>query len=57
MSCDDLVLINVKIMKEVLENVKKYVLNSYIIVLSNLVDVMIYVCYKIIGFFKNRVIG
>ncbi|GMB09485.1 malate dehydrogenase [Thermolongibacillus altinsuensis] len=57
MSRDDLVSTNAKIMKEVSENIKKYAPNSYIIVLSNPVDVMTYVCYKTTGFPKNRVIG
>ncbi|MEH7475056.1 malate dehydrogenase [Priestia megaterium] len=54
---DDLVSTNAKIMKEVSENVKKHAPNSYIIVLSNPVDAMTYVCYKTTGFPKNRVIG
>ncbi|OIK06618.1 malate dehydrogenase [Bacillus sp. MUM 116] len=57
MSRDDLVATNEKIMIEVSENVKKYAPNSYIIVLSNPVDAMTYVCYKTTGFPKNRVIG
>lgn len=57
MSRDDLVATNEKIMKEVSENIKKYAPNSYIIVLSNPVDAMTYVCYKTTGFPKNRVIG
>ncbi|MFK9094792.1 malate dehydrogenase [Bacillus salipaludis] len=57
MSRDDLVATNEKIIKEVSENVKKHAPNSYIIVLSNPVDAMTYVCYKTTGFPKNRVIG
>lgn len=57
MSRDDLVASNEKIMVEVSENIKKYAPNSYIIVLSNPVDAMTYVCYKTTGFPKNRVIG
>ncbi len=57
MSRDDLVATNEKIMIEVSENVKKHAPNSYIIVLSNPVDAMTYVCYKTTGFPKNRVIG
>lgn len=57
MSRDDLVTTNEKITKDVSENVKKYAPNSYIIVLSNPVDAMTYVCYKTTGFPKNRVIG
>ncbi|PLS17314.1 malate dehydrogenase [Bacillus sp. M6-12] len=57
MSRDDLVATNAKIMEEVSANIKRYAPNSYIIVLSNPVDAMTYVCYKITGFPKNRVIG
>lgn len=57
MSRDDLVTTNEKIIKDVSENVKKYAPNSYIIVLSNPVDAMTYVCFKTTGFPKNRVIG
>ncbi len=57
MSRDDLVTTNVKIIKEVSEQIKKHAPNSYILVLSNPVDVMSYVCYKTTGFPKNRVIG
>lgn len=57
MSRDDLVATNEKIMIEVSNNIKKYAPNSYILVLSNPVDAMTYVCYKTTGFPKNRVIG
>ncbi|ARI76323.1 malate dehydrogenase [Halobacillus mangrovi] len=57
MSRDELVETNAKIMKDVSENVKKYAPDSYILVLSNPVDAMTYVCYKTTGFPKNRVIG
>lgn len=57
MSRDDLVSTNAKIIEQVSENIKKYAPNSYIIVLSNPVDAMTYVCYKTTGFPKNRVIG
>lgn len=57
MSRDDLVSINAKIIEQVSENIKKYAPNSYIIVLSNPVDAMTYVCYKTTGFPKNRIIG
>ncbi|MEK3854417.1 malate dehydrogenase [Cytobacillus sp. FSL H8-0458] len=57
MSRDDLVAVNEKIMIEVSQNIKTYAPESYIIVLSNPVDAMTYVCYKTTGFPKNRVIG
>lgn len=57
MSRDDLVTTNAKIMRNVSEQVKKYAPDSYILILSNPVDAMTYVCYKTTGFPKNRVIG
>ncbi|MBS4210957.1 malate dehydrogenase [Neobacillus rhizophilus] len=57
MSRDDLVTINASIIKEVSEQIAVYAPNSYVLVLSNPVDAMAYVCYKTTGFPKNRVIG
>ncbi len=57
MSRDDLVTTNAKTMRHVSEQVKKYAPESYILILSNPVDAMTYVCYKTTGFPKNRVIG
>ena len=57
MSRDDLVNTNAKIMRAVSEQVKKYAPESTILILSNPVDAMTYVCYKTTGFPKNRVIG
>lgn len=57
MSRDDLVATNASIMRAVSENVKNYAPNSYILILSNPVDAMTYVCYQTTGFPKNRVIG
>src|SRR5690625_309474 len=57
MSRDDLVNTNAKVMKSVAEQVKRYAPNSIILVLSNPVGAMTYVCQKITGFPKNRVIG
>ncbi|WP_349410006.1 malate dehydrogenase [Pseudalkalibacillus sp. SCS-8] len=57
MSRDDLVATNGKIMEDVSKNIVRYAPDSYILVLSNPVDAMTYVCYKTTGFPKNRVIG
>ena len=57
MSRDDLVTTNGKIMKSISDEIVKYAPDSYILVLSNPVDAMTYVCYKATGFPKNRVIG
>ncbi|MFN3604088.1 MAG: malate dehydrogenase [Leptonema sp. (in: bacteria)] len=57
MSRDDLVNTNLKIIKEVAENIKKYAPNSFVIVVTNPLDAMVYAMYKITGFPKNRVLG
>ncbi|MDQ0338723.1 malate dehydrogenase [Caldalkalibacillus uzonensis] len=57
MSRDDLVHTNAKIMRKVSENIVKYAPQSMILVLSNPVDVMTYVCFQTTRFPKNRVIG
>lgn len=57
MSRDDLVRTNADIVKIISEKIKQYAPDSYVIVLSNPVDAMTYVCYKTTGFPKNRVIG
>ncbi|MCP1146670.1 malate dehydrogenase [Lysinibacillus endophyticus] len=57
MSRDDLVTMNVSIMKDVAQQIKTYAPNSIVIVLSNPVDVMTYVCLQETGFPKHRVIG
>jgi malate dehydrogenase len=57
MSRDDLVSINAGIIRDVSENIKNHAPNSYIIVLSNPVDAMTYVCFKTTGFPKHRILG
>lgn len=57
MSRDDLVSTNAKIMRSISEKVKDYAPDSFILVLSNPVDAMTYVCYQTTKFPKNRVIG
>ncbi|WP_336823536.1 malate dehydrogenase [Sporosarcina sp. USHLN248] len=57
MSRDDLVATNAKIMRAVSEQIKRYAPDSTVLILSNPVDAMTYVCYKTTGFPKNRVIG
>lgn len=57
MSRDDLVSTNAKIMRSISQQVKKYAPDSFILVLSNPVDAMTYVCYQTTNFPKNRVIG
>lgn len=57
MTREDLLLINAKIMRDVVENVKTYSPNAIIICVSNPLDVMTYVCHKITNWNSNRIIG
>lgn len=57
MSREDLLNINIKIMEEVVLNIKKFASDSIIIVVSNPLDIMNYAALKLSGFSKNRVIG
>jgi malate dehydrogenase len=57
MSRDDLVQVNTGIVKSVSEKVKEYAPNSIVIVVSNPLDAMVYVAWKVTGFPANRVIG
>lgn len=57
MSRDDLIATNTSIVKSVTEQVVKYSPNAFIIVVSNPLDAMTYVAYKVSGFPRNRVLG
>lgn len=57
MSRDDLVQTNARIVKDVSENVKKYAPNAIVIVVSNPLDAMVYVAWKVTGFPAHRVMG
>lgn len=57
MSRDDLVKTNAEIMTQVSQNIKQYAPESIVIVLSNPVDAMTFVCLQETGFPKHRVIG
>ena len=57
MDREDLMSINLGIMKDVAKNVKKYAPNAFVIVISNPLDAMVYAFYKVSGFNKNKVIG
>ena len=56
-SRDDLVSINAGIVKSVAQNIKQYAPNAIVIVVSNPLDAMVYVMWKVTGFPANRVIG
>ena len=57
MNREDLLGINIKIITDVANNVKKYAPNAFVIVLSNPLDAIVYSFYKVSGFNKNKVIG
>ncbi|MCK5288747.1 MAG: malate dehydrogenase [Candidatus Omnitrophica bacterium] len=57
MSRDDLQIINAKIVNEVVMNVKDLSPNAIIIIVTNPLDVMTYLTFKISGFPGQRVIG
>ncbi|MDR1976263.1 MAG: malate dehydrogenase [Campylobacteraceae bacterium] len=57
MSREDLLGINIKIMNEIVINVKKFAPNAIIITVSNPLDMMNYAALKLSGFDKRKVIG
>ena len=57
MSRDDLISINTGIVKNVAENVAKNSPNAVMIVVSNPLDAMVYVAWKVSGFPTKKVIG
>ncbi|MBL8999522.1 MAG: malate dehydrogenase [Phycisphaerae bacterium] len=57
MSRDDLIQVNVKIVKDVSEKVREYAPESIVIVVSNPLDAMVYTAWKVTGFPTNRVMG
>ena len=57
MNREDLLGINIKIITDVANNVKKYAPNAFVIVLSNPLDAIVYSFFKVSGFSKQKVIG
>ena len=57
MNREDLLEINIKIITDVANNVKKYAPNAFVIVLSNPLDAIVYSFFKVSGFSRNKVIG
>ena len=57
MSRDDLIGVNVKIVKDVTEQVAKHSPNAVLIVVSNPLDAMVYTAWKVSGFPTNRILG
>ncbi|MCX8028833.1 MAG: malate dehydrogenase [Brevinematales bacterium] len=57
MSREELIETNAKIVKEVVENLISFSPNTYIIVVTNPVDTLSYLAYKVSGFDRSRVFG
>ncbi|QDU64849.1 Malate dehydrogenase [Planctomycetes bacterium Pan216] len=57
MSRDDLIATNAKIMQSVMTEVKAKCPDSFLIIVSNPLDAMVYLAHKQSGFPKNRVMG
>jgi malate dehydrogenase len=57
MSRDDLLSINLKIIRNVAENIKAKCKDAFVIVISNPLDAMVYELKKVAGLPKNRVVG
>jgi malate dehydrogenase len=57
MSRDDLLLLNAGIIKSITENAVKKSPNAIIVMVTNPLDAMAHVAYKVSGFPKNRVVG
>jgi len=57
MSRDDLLNVNLNIIKDVAPNIKKHAPKAFVIVVSNPLDAMVYAMKEITGFPKNRVMG
>ncbi len=57
MSRDDLLSINLKIIRVVGEGIKKHAPNAFVIVISNPLDAMVHEMKKVTGFSKQKVIG
>ncbi len=57
MSRDDLLTVNLKIIRNVGENLKKHCPDAFVIVVSNPLDVMVYELKRVTGFSGRKVVG
>jgi malate dehydrogenase len=57
MSREDLLDVNLKIMRDVASNIKAHCPSSFVINIANPLDAMVYALYRITGFKKNQVVG
>jgi malate dehydrogenase len=57
MSRDDLLMVNANIMKEVVNDIKRYSPNAILVPVSNPLDAMVYTAIRETGWERNRVVG
>lgn len=57
MTRDDLLKVNAGVVKEVTEKVMKYSPNCFLIVVTNPLDAMVYLAYKVGKFLPHRIVG
>jgi malate dehydrogenase len=57
MSREDLLDVNLKIMRDVANNIKQHCLNAFVINIANPLDAMVYALHKITGFKSSQVVG
>jgi malate dehydrogenase len=57
MSRDDLQAVNANVVRGITENIRKFAPNSIIIMVTNPLDVMTYLAWKVSGFEKRKVFG
>jgi malate dehydrogenase len=57
MSREDLLEVNLKIMKDVATNIKTHCPNAFVINIANPLDAMVYALWKITGFASSQVVG
>lgn len=57
MSRDDLLTKNLDVIKQVALGIKTYAKNSFVIMVTNPLDVMVYAFYKLSGFKPNKILG
>ncbi len=57
MSRDDLLQVNLEIVKSCVEKIKAYAPEACLIVITNPIDAMVYTAYRVSGFPRERVIG
>lgn len=57
MTREDLIAVNLKITKDISENIKKYSPDAFIIIITNPLDAMVHAAHKYIGCPKHKIVG